>query len=164
MSKPPGRTYKYYTGTPLFSFGTGLSYAKHKVSCTQSAPKITCTVTNTGGAAAADEVLMAYHSVGPAIRRAAGHPVPIKQLVAFERVAVAAGAPATAVFEIGPQQLGLVDAAGNKQLVKGEHSIEISNGAGYSEMFAVSVAASKVLATVPPLPPPGPDHPWRAAA
>lgn len=44
-------------------------------------------VTNTGGASAADEVLMAYHSVGPAIRAAAKHPVPIKELVAFERVA-----------------------------------------------------------------------------
>eukprot|EP01043_Picozoa_sp_COSAG02_P002324 COSAG02_NODE_53_length_44062_cov_22.860223_34_plen_45_part_01 len=30
---------------------------------------------------------MAYHSVGPAIRAAANHPVPIKELVAFERVA-----------------------------------------------------------------------------
>eukprot|EP01043_Picozoa_sp_COSAG02_P069568 COSAG02_NODE_11976_length_1621_cov_2.099869_2_plen_94_part_00 len=44
-------------------------------------------VTNIGGASAADEVLMAYHFVGPAIRAAAKHPVPIKELVAFERVA-----------------------------------------------------------------------------
>ena len=43
MSKPPGRTYKYYTGAPLFNFGTGLTYAKHNVSCAQSLQKITCT-------------------------------------------------------------------------------------------------------------------------
>jgi len=43
MSKAPGRTYKYYTGTPLFPFGTGLTYAKHNVSCAQSLRKITCT-------------------------------------------------------------------------------------------------------------------------
>ena len=26
MARAPGRTYRYYTGTPLFAFGTGLSY------------------------------------------------------------------------------------------------------------------------------------------
>merc|ERR1719235_2492136 len=26
MSKPPGRTYRYFTGTPLWPFGFGLSY------------------------------------------------------------------------------------------------------------------------------------------
>ena len=29
MSKAPGRTYKYYTGEPLFAFGHGLSCAHH---------------------------------------------------------------------------------------------------------------------------------------
>ena len=154
MSKSPGRTYKYFSGTPLFSFGTGLTYAKHSVSCTQSLRKITCTVTNTGGASAADEVLMAYHSAGPAIRAAAKHPVPIKELVAFERVAVTSGSPVTVAFEIGDQQLGLVDETGTKQLVKGDHVVEISNGAGFSEKFTMSVSAAKVLATVPPMPPP----------
>lgn len=28
MRDPPGRTYKFYTGTPVFAFGTGLSYSK----------------------------------------------------------------------------------------------------------------------------------------
>lgn len=28
MSKAPGRTYRYYTGKPLFPFGYGLSYTK----------------------------------------------------------------------------------------------------------------------------------------
>lgn len=26
MRDPPGRTYKFYTGKPVFSFGDGLSY------------------------------------------------------------------------------------------------------------------------------------------
>ena len=60
--------------------------------------------------------------------------------------------PANVVFDIGPQQLGLVDETGTKQLDKGDHVIEISNGAGYSEQFTVSVSAAKVLATVPPMP------------
>ena len=28
MRAPPGRTYKFYTGTPVFAFGTGLSYTQ----------------------------------------------------------------------------------------------------------------------------------------
>ena len=118
MAKPPGRTYKYYTGQPLFAFGTGLSYSNFTVSCTQAAPKITCTVTNSGGAKVGDEVLMAYHSVGKDVKAAAKHPVPIKELVAFERVTVTSGTPASVAFEIGPQQLGLVDETGTTQLLK----------------------------------------------
>ena len=67
---------------------------------------------------------------------------------------VASGSPASVVFDIGPQQLGLVDETGTKQLIKGDHLIEISNGAGFSEKFAMSVSDTKVLATVPPMPAP----------
>ena len=48
MSKPPGRTYKYYTGTPLFAFGTGLSYTTFGFTCDQSTASFACTVRNTG--------------------------------------------------------------------------------------------------------------------
>eukprot|EP01048_Picozoa_sp_COSAG05_P009181 COSAG05_NODE_737_length_7636_cov_48.020433_5_plen_126_part_00 len=34
MSLPPGRTYRYYTGRPLFEFGTGLSLTTFSVNCT----------------------------------------------------------------------------------------------------------------------------------
>jgi hypothetical protein len=55
MAKPPGRTYKYYTGKPLFEFGQGLSYSKFTIGCKKQATEahsptmvITCTVTNSG--------------------------------------------------------------------------------------------------------------------
>ena len=32
MSNAPGRTYRYYTGTPLWSFGYGLSYTQFNLS------------------------------------------------------------------------------------------------------------------------------------
>jgi beta-D-xylosidase 4 len=35
---PPGRTYRYYTGTPLFPFGWGLSYSTFRLSLTAPAP------------------------------------------------------------------------------------------------------------------------------
>ena len=30
MRAPPGRTYKFYTGTPVYQFGDGLSYTTFK--------------------------------------------------------------------------------------------------------------------------------------
>jgi hypothetical protein len=34
MSASPGRTYRYYRGTPLFSFGMGLSLTQFSLECT----------------------------------------------------------------------------------------------------------------------------------
>lgn len=91
MAKPPGRTYKYYTGTPLFSFGFGLSYTNFSLACKivkGANYTYTCTVTNEG-TLAGDEVVMVYHSAGPDVRSRAPHPVPIQSLVGFERYASA---------------------------------------------------------------------------
>ena len=53
MVSSPGRTYRYYQGTPLFAFGTGLSLTTFTHSCTCSAVtaevvSCSCTVKNTG--------------------------------------------------------------------------------------------------------------------
>ena len=51
MAKPPGRTYRYYTGKPLWDFGTGLSLTTFAMHC--SGPGGTglgvylCTITRT---------------------------------------------------------------------------------------------------------------------
>jgi len=34
MSKTPGRTYRYFTGKPLFPFGFGLSYNTYTIGAT----------------------------------------------------------------------------------------------------------------------------------
>eukprot|EP01047_Picozoa_sp_COSAG01_P003232 COSAG01_NODE_94_length_26962_cov_9.110933_16_plen_405_part_00 len=165
LSKPPGRTYKYFTGTPLFSFGSGLSYSHFKITCGQAPPPapppqgeklaliISCNVGISGGAESGDEVLMLFHSVGVAIRKAAAHPVPIKTLVDFRRVSIGGTtATKTVQFSVGPQQLGLVDDSGATQLVAGTHNITVSNGNTFTQSFPVEVATSRVLITVPPMP------------
>ena len=148
----------------------GLSYSTFKLSCSAGADDdegsalviagataapttVTCQVSLASGPAG-EEVLMVFHRVGAAIKAAAKHPVPMKELVGFERVHVSSGTAGSAEFKIGPNQMGLVDAKGNKQLVKGEHHLDITNGVELTWSKTVTVAEAAVLVTVPPMPAP----------
>lgn len=101
--------------------------------------RFTCTVANTG-ARAGDEVVLVYHAAGAAIRRAVTHPVPIKQLVAFERLSLAAGASANVTFSLGATQLQLTNTAGDKVVYPGQHQFIFSRGIGTDVAFNVTVA------------------------
>jgi hypothetical protein len=60
----PRRTYRYDQGTPLFSFGQGLSYTTFSVDCfhatSDTGVVISCTVTNSGSRDG-DDVLLVFH-------------------------------------------------------------------------------------------------------
>jgi hypothetical protein len=144
-----GRSYRYYQGTPLFAFGSGLSYTTFAHACAASGASnatehvFTCTVTNTG-AREGDEVVLAYHKAGDAIRAKATHPVPLKQLVDFERVRLAAGAEATVSFSVPARRLALTNNDGDYALYAGEHSIIFSRGNGEDVEIKVNVAKDDV--------------------
>ncbi len=84
------RTYKFYRGEPLYTFGHGLSYTTFEYSSLTVLPKknganFTVAVKNTGSRAG-DEIVMLYcHEKNAAVR------VPIKKLIAFERVSLRPG-------------------------------------------------------------------------
>jgi beta-glucosidase len=97
-----GRTYMYFTGTPLFPFGYGLSYstftyANLTTSTTnlcQGSMNVSVDVTNTG-TLAGDEVVQLYVKYpGSAVPR------PNKQLRGFSRVNIAAGATSTVTIPL----------------------------------------------------------------
>lgn len=143
MSSGPGRTYKYYPSAaaktkPLFEFGAGLSLTTFSLGCAlegkSDAPSgatyaVRCSVANTGKRAG-DEVVLVFHAAGESVRKAVHHPVPRKALVDFARVTVSAGDTATVTFRIDEQALALVDAAGERVIVKGEHSLLFEHGDG----------------------------------
>jgi beta-D-xylosidase 4 len=155
MSLAPGRSYKYYVGKPLFEFGTGLSLTSFDVHCTKkntasltttattAAIQVGCLVKNIG-TMEGDEVVLAFHSASDAIRSAVAgnprpHPVPIKSLLGFERVTVAAGGSVRVAFSFGVDELQLVNAEGNKTRYKGERFLIFSNGAGSNTNISVTV-------------------------
>jgi hypothetical protein len=141
MTKPPGRSYKYYDGSvgaPLIEFGSGKSYSTFNISCLGGlAPgdpvvHIDCEVSNTAGPDG-DEVLMAFHRPSAAIvgRVAGAHPLPLRALVEFERVSVAAGAVGTVHFDIAASEaFAFVNEDGASVIYPGLHFIDVSNGNG----------------------------------
>eukprot|EP00727_Mastigamoeba_balamuthi_P010649 m51a1_g6206 hypothetical protein (850) ;mRNA; f:140331-144109 len=137
-----GRTYRYYTGAPLWAFGTGLTYAPFSMNCSSSSARlpatIACAVTNEGGRAglAGDEVVQLYHRAGADVRARAGHPVPLRQLRAFERVGpVAPGASASVAFRVTRADAMLTGAGGDPVLVAGTHAFEVWRGQGEPAVF-----------------------------
>ena len=168
MTKPPGRSYRYYDGSagaPLIAFGEGKSYSTFFVACAGAlAPgeplvQIGCNVSNTAGPDG-DEVLMVYHRPSPAIvgRVAGSHPLPLRALVDFERVSVAARAVGAVAFSIPvAEALSFVNEDGATVLYPGTHFLDVSNGNGVNITIAVvfeSAAGSSnaVIVKAPPKP------------
>ena len=141
MAKPPGRTYKWYGGTPLWPFGSGLSLTSFAMNCSASSARIpatlACTVFNTGGRAG-DEVVMAFQRPSPAARALSKHPLPIKRLIDFGRVTIPAGGTATVAFEVTASRLAMATDAGATRLYPGPHEIELWRGNGAAETVTLA--------------------------
>ncbi len=107
-----GRTYRYFTGEPLYPFGHGLSYttfAYADLELPASVPAgaaevtVSVSVTNTG-ARAGDEVVQLYLT-----DLEAEVPVPIRTLAGFRRLHLRPGQTQRVTFTLTPRQLSLVD-------------------------------------------------------
>lgn len=124
------RTYRYFTGKPLYPFGHGLSYTTFQYSnlsvSTQAVVagrplEADVTVTNTGKVAG-DEVVEVYLK----FPRVAG--APLIALRGFERIHLALGANQRVHFELNPRDLGMVTEGGNPIIAQGDYSISIGGG------------------------------------
>jgi beta-glucosidase len=99
------RTYRYFTGAPLYPFGYGLSYTRFGYSDltvdrakagASEAIEASVTVTNTGQRAG-DEVVQLYErAVSPS------RAMPIRQLRGFARVSLAPGESKRVAFRLRP--------------------------------------------------------------
>jgi beta-glucosidase len=125
-----GRTYRYFTGTPLYPFGYGLSYTKFSYSDlsvpTQSVAagdpvSADVTVTNTGSRDG-DEVVQLYLKF-PNVPGA-----PLRALRGFERIHLAAGASQKVHFELKNRDLSMVTEAGEPVIAEGDYSLSVGGG------------------------------------
>ncbi|CDD83253.1 putative uncharacterized protein [Bacteroides sp. CAG:462] len=97
-----GRTYRYFTGRPLFAFGHGLSYTTFSYGEAKADKqelaygdtlRVTIPVTNTGKRDG-DEVVQVY------LRRPGDSEGPLKALRGFRRVNIARGETREVVIEL----------------------------------------------------------------
>jgi beta-glucosidase len=139
-----GRTYRYYTGKPLWGFGYGLSYAKFaygpvKLSAdtVKAGDPITATVSVTNSTTiSGDEIVEAYVKTPQ-------NDGPIHSLVGFDRVTVPAGQTKDVKITIDPRSLSSVDDQGNRSILEGKYTITLA-GAQPQETESKSEAAFTV--------------------
>jgi len=141
-----GRTYRYFTGKPLYGFGFGLSYTSFAYENLKIAPsqvqagnpvEVQADVRNTG-AVAGDEVVELYLTQPPGVE------IPLRVLVGFKRVHLAPGQSAHVSLTIDPRSLGQVDQKGNRVIVPGEYSVSLG---GAQPQDAASVLTGKFNVT-----------------
>jgi beta-glucosidase len=139
-----GKTYRYFTGKPLWGFGYGRSYSSFKYGPVKLSAETlkagdpltaTVTVTNTS-AIAGDEVVEAYVKTPQPDG-------PIHSLVGFERVNIAAGLSKDVTIAIDPRSISSVDEKGNRSILEGKYTLTLG-GAQPQETEAKSEAGFTV--------------------
>ena len=124
------RTYRYFTGKPLYPFGYGLSYTKFSYS-NLSVPEqgiaagqpveADVTVTN-AGKIPGDEVVQLYLKFPPM------KGAPLIALRGFERIHLDPGASQKVHFELKQRDLGMVSEDGNPTIAPGDYTISVGGG------------------------------------
>ncbi len=124
------RTYRYFTGKPLYPFGHGLSYSKFeysnvKLSATQiqagDSLRIDADVKN-NSQRDGDEVVEIYLT----FPKVAG--APLRALRGFTRVHIAAGETAHLRLSLNKRDLSMVDENGNRLVAPGAYTLSVGGG------------------------------------
>lgn len=138
-----GRTYRYYTGEPLWPFGFGLSYSNWtiawsgtpppatvslSVSSPSSAVMLNLSLTNVGPLDG-DEVVQAYYAPVRGSFGLAEPPfLPIQQVFAFQRLHVRTGQTATLAIPLAATDLQVTDNTNTKRPLPGQYLVTLSRG------------------------------------
>ncbi|KAJ7056599.1 glycoside hydrolase family 3 protein [Mycena amicta] len=158
-SSNPGRTYKWYTGTATYEFGTGLSYTNFALSfAPASAPKASYDIQALISAAAGDmpvdrslldtfqvvvkntgtvksdfvTLLFFNTTAGPA-------PFPKKELVSYARAkGVNGGSTVTVKLPVTLGSVARTDSEGNMWLMAGEYNLIVDVPASLSHAFQLT--------------------------
>ncbi|MEN3332254.1 MAG: beta-glucosidase [Blastocatellia bacterium] len=144
-----GRTYRYFTGAPLYPFGYGLSYTRFTYSKLE-VPKraktganvtVKVRVTN-AGKLAGDEVVQLYVKDVKATV-----PVPLRALQGFKRIHLQPGQSQVVSFTLTPRQLSLIDSRFKRVVEPGEFEIAVGGAQPGTRSPSTQVVTAKVTLT-----------------
>src|SRR5215469_13332852 len=123
-----GRTYRYFTGEPLFPFGYGLSYTTFAYrnlrapAAINAGDKVTVTVeVENTGKVAGEEVVQLY--LKPPARPGA----PLRSLEGFERIALRPAERKTVTFRLEPRQFASTGANGKRTVQPGDFGVSVGS-------------------------------------
>lgn len=141
------RTYRYFTGTPLWPFGYGLSYTTFAYSGLEvpskaiagSEVKVKVTVTNTGKMTG-DEVVQLYLT-----DEKASSPRPLRQLEGFTRITLKPGESRVVEFTLRPEQFSMINSRDSRVIEPGWFTL--SAGGGQPGTDADKLGCTQVLTT-----------------
>ncbi|KZV77767.1 glycoside hydrolase family 3 protein [Peniophora sp. CONT] len=153
----PGRTYKWYTGTPVFEFGTGLHYTNFTLSWAAPPPSsfaiadlmsaaseaahpdiatlfnFTVNVANTG-AVDSDYVALLFSNT-----TAGPQPAPLKTLISYARAHdVVAGGSSNVTLSVPLGQIARVDENGNSVLYPGTYNVWVDIDGSLATSFELT--------------------------
>ncbi len=118
------RTYRYYQGKPLYSFGYGLSYTSFAYSGLKVGPEtakaggqvnVSVSVTNSGSVKG-DEVVELYLNAPDG---------PIRALKGFKRISLDPGASTQVQFALTPRDLSSVRPDGSRAVLPGKYQLSV---------------------------------------
>ncbi|KAJ6594524.1 glycoside hydrolase family 3 protein [Mycena capillaripes] len=159
----PGRTYKWYTGTAVYPFGSGLHYTTFALTF-QTTPAATYSiqtlVTNAASAAfldlgVFDTISVNVHNTGTVasdfvsllfVSSTAGPaPHPIKELISYSRVhGVAAGATAVTQLKVTLGSIARTDATGSAWLFPGSYTLSLDIPQQITHAFTLTGTAAQL--------------------
>lgn len=131
------RTYRYFTGEPLFSFGHGLSYttfaySKPSVSQNSHAIVVTAKVRNTGKRDGIETVQLYF-------RRTADTEGPQKTLCGYQQVGLKAGEERTVTMTIPRKNLESWDAKSNTMhFIPGQYQLMIGSSSADANLLKIN--------------------------
>ena len=145
------RTYRYFSGPPLYPFGFGLSYTSFRYrngslsSSTLPAgePLEMSVQLENAGDRDGDEAVEAY------LIPKAKPGTPICALAGFKKIHLLKGEKQTVHFTIDPRQLSLVDADGIRSVQPGEYELYVGGGqpsAGTGASLPFKIEGTKLMA------------------
>jgi beta-glucosidase len=138
-----GRTYRYFTGIPLYPFGYGLSYTTFAYSALSlekavlhpgDSTEISFQITNTGSVDG-DEVVQLYLRYPESFEKR-----PLKELKAFKRIPVKSGEKKEIAFVISPGMLARYDYEKDIQVVEpGKYGFLVGSSSADCQLVELTI-------------------------
>ena len=152
MTLAPGRTYRYFTGTPLYPFGWGLSYTTFDLQWTHGEPStsylnisntnstnLIVTLTNTGDVTG-DEVIQCYFSPNGAVPQSELASLLLKEMFDFQRITLTSGESVELVVSFSADTFITYDANGDQVIYPGTYTVIITNGVSLVRVKVVTLS------------------------